>query len=476
MRPFRSVGARLALALLLVVAGVLAIVYLIVVPSYRSALANNELGSLEAQLRTVAIPNFPPEPYLKQAFTETWAPTVNARIVVYDLQNAVPALLEPVADSASETDSSDVENDPIAFDAIQHLTLARGTVSRQGQEYAEVAYPLGASVVLLSASLHDQLQAVTVVRRRVFIAGGLATAFAVLLGYAGASLFARRIRRLELAANRIAAGRFDDAVVDHGSDELGQLARSFERMRLRLASLDRARGEFIANASHELRTPLFSLGGFLELLDDGELDAATRDEFLAQMREQVARLTKLATELLDLSRLDAGRLGVVSEPLDLGELAAEVVAEFGPRAARAGHELALVHDEPVPAFGDAERVLQIGRVLVENGLVHTSAGATVRVSAAVDGGRATLTVANDGPGIPRDAQQQVFERFNRLEGARASGSGLGLAIARELAELMGGRIELDSQNGWTLFTLVLTADRVGDDPAGFPVETAQTAP
>jgi signal transduction histidine kinase len=81
----------------------------------------------------------------------------------------------------------------------------------------------------------------------------------------------------------------------------------------------------------------------------------------------------------------------------------------------------------------------------------------VRISTAVDGGRATLTVADDGPGIPREAWQQVFERFYRLDGTKASGSGLGLAIARDLAALMGGRIELDSQNGWTLFTLVLSA-------------------
>jgi signal transduction histidine kinase len=82
----------------------------------------------------------------------------------------------------------------------------------------------------------------------------------------------------------------------------------------------------------------------------------------------------------------------------------------------------------------------------------------VRISTAVDGGLATLTVANDGPAIPREVQHQVFERFYRLDGTRASGSGLGLAIARELAEVMGGRIELDSQNGWTLFTLVLSAE------------------
>jgi two-component system, OmpR family, sensor kinase len=460
--PLRSVAGRLALGLLFVVAGVLTIVYLIVVPSYRAALESAKLSSLETSMRAVAIPNFPAQLYLQQQFASTYAPRVNARVVVYDLLfGATPAPLEPAADSNLDGFSTDVENDPVAFDAVRRQTLARGTVSRHGQTYAEVAYPLGSAVILLTAPLHDQLQTVAVVRERVFVAGALALAFAVALAYAGARLFARRITRLEAAADGIAAGRFDEAVVDSGSDELGQLARTFERMRLRLADLDRARGEFIANASHELRTPLFSLGGFLELLDDPGLDEATRDEFLGQMREQVARLTKLATDLLDLSRVDAGRLGVAHEPIDLSELAAELAAEIAPRAAAAGRAVALAPEPPVPALADAERVLQIGRILVENALVHTPAGTEVRVSTALDGGRATLTVANDGPEIPAAAQQQIFERFSRLEGTRASGSGLGLAIARELAELMGGRIELDSRNGWTLFTLVLSADGEG---------------
>jgi len=455
VRPFRSVGGRLALALLVVVAGVLTIVYLIVVPSYKTSLENNELNALETVLQARAVPLYPVEPWLKQQFASTMAPRLNARVVVFNLQNETPSLLVPYADSNVEGDSSDVVNDPVAFDAIRLQTLARGTVTRKGQEYAEVAYPIGASVVMLASPLHDQLQVVTVVRKRVIVAGAIATAFAVLLGYAGAGIFARRIRRLEEAAERIAAGDFEAPVVDHGSDELAQLARTFERMRLRLANLDRARGEFIANASHELRTPLFSLGGFLELMEDPDLDEPTREEFLGQMGEQVVRLTKLAIDLLDLSRLDAGRLTVASEPVELSELAEEVTGEF---RGRAGDHVIEVATEPVAAEGDAERVLQIGRILLENALVHTPPGTTVRVSTAVDGGRATLTVANDGPEIPREAQQQIFERFYRLDGTRASGSGLGLAIARELAEVMGGRIELDSQNGWTLFTLVLSAE------------------
>ena len=116
--------------------------------------------------------------------------------------------MQPVADSADELNSSAVENDPVAFQAIERQTLARGTVRRNGQRYAEVAYPIGHSVVLLSASLHDQLRTVSVVQRRVFIAGGVAFGFALLFGYAGAVRLAQRIRRLETAAERIAAGNF----------------------------------------------------------------------------------------------------------------------------------------------------------------------------------------------------------------------------------------------------------------------------
>ena len=458
MNPLGSVAGRLALGLLFVVTGVLGIVYLIVVPSYRASLENTELRRLEAAMQSDAVPNYPLETYLQQPYASSLAQRINARVVVYGLLSNAPVLLEPAADSNLEGSSADAENDPVALAAEQKQALVRGTVSRRGQTYAEVAYPLPGVVVLLASPLREQLQAVSLVQRRVLLAGALALAFAVALTYSGASLFARRIRRLEEAAERIAAGKFDEAVVDSGSDELGQLARTFERMRLRLASLDRARGEFIANASHELRTPLFSLGGFLELLDDPGVDEATREEFLAQMREQVTRLTKLATDLLDLSRVDAGRLGVTQEPFDLSELASELAAEFAPRAAAASRPLEVAPEGPVPALADAERVLQIGRILVENALLHTPDGTAVRVSTSLDGGRAMLTVADEGPGIPSDAARQIFERFYRLDGTRASGSGLGLAIARELAELMGGRIELDAANGWTRFTLVLSAD------------------
>ena len=271
------------------------------------------------------------------------------------------------------------------------------------------------------------------------------------MGYGGAWLFARRLRRLETAAERIAAGQFDEPIRDTGADEVGELARTFDRMREQLALLDHARREFIANASHELRTPLFSLGGFLELMTDEELDPETQREFLATMREQVDRLAKLATELLDLSRADAGQLRVECVPVELDRVAETVAEEFAPVARGGGRLLDVEPNGGSRVLGDEQRVTQIARVLVENALVHTPPGTGVLVRT----GDGTLAVEDEGPGIPPEHAEHIFERFYRVNGQLASGSGLGLAIAQELTRAMGGSLELESSPERTVFTLRL---------------------
>ena len=240
-------------------------------------------------------------------------------------------------------------------------------------------------------------------------------------------------------------------------------------MRVRLAQLDNARKEFVANASHELRTPLFSLGGFLELLADEDLDDETRQEFLATMQGQVERLARLSTNLLDLSRADAGQLTVEEEAVDLGYAARTVVTELEHVAAASEHELVTETAGEIWATGDAERVLQVLRALVVNALLHTPTGTRVVISAGVRDGHAELAVVDDGPGIPREHQEAVFERFYRVEGGMASGSGLGLSIARELARLMNGAVRLESRPGRTTVTLELPASgRPGPSAEPFP--------
>jgi signal transduction histidine kinase len=375
------------------------------------------------------------------------------RLTVLDYLDQTPVYLRVVGDSLQLGQT--LVNDPIAQRAAEHHQIERGVVKRNGTSFGEAAYPWGNRILLVSAPVEDALDTVGLVERRLLLAGLIALAAAALVGFALARIFSRRIRRLERAADRIAGGSFDEPVVDGGADELGELAGAFDDMRKRLAALEHARREFIANASHELRTPIFALGGHIELLTDEEVDDRMRREFLEEMRVQVVRLTKLATDLLDLSRLDAGRLRVELAPVDLGEVAGSLAGEFGGVGRGSDHILLAGGDEPVLARADEERVRQIGRILLENAIVHTPAGTEVHVGA--DGGAETVTlhVEDNGPGIGPEHQAHVFERFYRAEGALAAGSGLGLAIAAELAAVMGGEIDLESRPGRTVFTLRL---------------------
>ncbi len=365
----------------------------------------------------------------------------------------------------SQADSSavggeEIEKDSTARAAAEAVRTVRQRVTHDGREYAEVAVPLySGNVMLLSSSLSDQLATVALVKRRLLYATLVALLIAVVSGFAVAALHARRLGRLQGAADRIAEGAFDEPVVDDGADEVGQLAGSFDRMRIQLAQLDRARKEFVANASHELRTPLFSLAGFLELLADEDLDETTRKEFLATTRTQVDRLTDLATDLLDLSRMDAGRIRIEHEEVSLGEVAAVVIEETRALADTSGHTVRLVADDDVWALADEERVQQIVRSLVGNALVHTPAGTAVELGVERRGARVVVTVRDDGPGIAPEHLDRIFQRFYRVEGGQASGSGLGLAIARELAQRMGGAVTVASRPGATVFTLDLPAEQ-----------------
>ena len=432
-------------------------VYAIVVPSLERNLVGAKVDQLSraAALISSQLPSPTALPLWSDAL-DTLSTSANARVVVYQALSSTPPSLTVFQDS-NRVSSSDVQNDPVARRAFVTGKPATGTVTRNEARSAEAALPLGNGnyVLLLTAPLHDSLGNVHLVQRRVLAAGLLALLAALLLGYGAATVFARRIRRLEQAAERIAGGDFDEPVDVSGSDELAELAVAFERMRVQLAQLDSARRAFIANASHELRTPIFSLAGFLELLSDEDLDEPTRREFLETMRGQVDRLSRLTVDLLDLSRLDAGRLRVERQPVDLARIAQDLAGEFAALAQTSGHPLEAVPEGEALALADQQRALQIGRILIDNALVHTPAGTRVAVRAFTRPDAVVLAVEDEGPGIPAEAAERVFERFYRAEGPRATGSGLGLAISRELAALMGGQIELESRPGLTSFRLVL---------------------
>jgi signal transduction histidine kinase len=450
-----NLALKFGLALFVIVAGALGIVYVAVVPRLESRLVNAKIQELERASPLVVERFRRADPLTGyQPLAADFSSSLNARVVVLEKLSPNSTLIN-IADS-NGLSSPAVGTDPVARQALESGGTATGRIERGGSHRAEVAVPLdSATVVLLSASLKDALANVSLVRRTLLLAGIAALGVSLFVGALAAWSFTRRIRRLEEAAERIAAGDFEQPVVDPVDDEVGELAQAFDSMRLRLAQLEHARREFIANASHELRTPLFSLGGFLELMAHEDLDDRERRDFVEEMAAQVERLTKLATDLLDLSRLDAGQLSVSRTEVDLAAIARTVGEEFRAIAEGSGHALQVRADGPLLAVGDEQRILQIARILVENALRHTPAGSTVVVAADSKDRKAALSVRDNGPGVPERDHQHLFERFYRADGGKASGSGLGLAIARELAVRMEGAIELHSKPGNTVFTLVL---------------------
>jgi two-component system, OmpR family, sensor kinase len=305
------------------------------------------------------------------------------------------------------------------------------------------------------------------VKGQILIGGTIALALALALGLYYARMAASNIASLQDAARKVADGNFETTIPIASAGQLGQLARTFNEMQRRLAELDSARKQFIANASHELRTPIFSLGGFVELLEDEDPSPEERAEFVRTMRQQIERLTKLTVDLLDLSQLDAGAMVMQARSVDLGTVAREVIREFGARAELRGSRLELrTPEQPAIACGDPDRVRQIIRILLDNALTHTPEGTKVTVTTYSVNRRAELTVSDEGSGIPQRAQSRIFERFYTADSA--GGSGLGLAIARELSQRMDGRITISSSRRFTAFTLDLppAPEKTESRPAG----------
>jgi signal transduction histidine kinase len=459
-----SVRNRLALLFFAITLAAVGFIYLYVVPQLNSSLtaekvrrlertAAGQSARLEAAMRSGAS-----QSELRRLVSEIDQRT-GSRVTLLALREG-PAGREPafvVADSELER-TAVLADYPAAAGAALTGPTASAIESVDGERLGETAVALPREgrprwVAVFSTDLADVQDNVALIRRQILIAGAIALLAALCAGWLVARAHARRLRRLEDAAEKVADGDFSTQIPVDSNDEVGQLAITFNEMQKRLERLDSARKEFIANASHELRTPIFSLSGFVELLDDDEPDPEARAEFLRTMRAQVERLTKLTVDLLDLSKLDADALEIRREQVALGEVAQRVAEEFAPVAERHSSPITIEDGGAVAARGDPDRVAQIMRILIDNALTHTPKGTAIKVGAALSNGTARLVVADDGPGIEHRSRDRVFERF--YTGDEVSGSGLGLAIARELAVRMDGTLDLRSRRGRTEFELRL---------------------
>ena len=255
------------------------------------------------------------------------------------------------------------------------------------------------------------------------------------------------IAELTAAARRIEQSRDPSERIPHpeAEDEVAELARTLDAM---LHALDQARGEtegalvrqreFVADASHELRTPLTSVLANLELLEE-ELTGEQREAAASALRSS-RRMRRLVADLLLLARADAGR-EAPHAPVDLSEIVTEAAAELEPVAG--DHELSISAPAGAHVDGARDELHRLVLNLMENALRHTDPGTAVEASVERRNGEIVLSVEDDGPGIPVDLRDKVFERFYRGAGDRSGSSGLGLSIVRAVAESHKGSVRLE---------------------------------
>lgn len=267
---------------------------------------------------------------------------------------------------------------------------------------------------------------------------------ALLIGHS----ITRRVRALEEAAARLAAGELAARAPTDGPREVARLGASFNEMAGNIERLFDARRQLVAWASHDLRTPVAAIRAMLEAIEDG---VATPDDYLESLREQTATLGALIEDLFELAQIDAGALTLELTETPLGELVTSCVQGLEAEARSRDVRLYLAIEEPLPAVHCAPRHVQ--RVLLNlltNALRHTPSDGAVVVSARPVGSDLEVLVEDTGEGLSEQAKARMFDRFWREDPARArpgGRAGLGLAIARGLLEAQGGRLWAENRTG-----------------------------
>jgi signal transduction histidine kinase len=311
----------------------------------------------------------------------------------------------------------------------------------------------------LTAALDDSL-----VTALVFGVIAALVVAAIVAMFVGARLL-RPIDELRAATRRMAAGDFATPVPVPAEIELASLANDVNDLGEHLATIERRRTQLLGEVTHEMRTPITVIRGQTEGLIDGVITPSA--EVFAGLADEASRLQRIVDDLTLLSRADEGTLDIDLTDLDLGSVAAAAAERLRPQFEYAGVDLVVeVGDppDPIPVRGDVDRLTQVLSNLLGNALAHSPTGGTVTVRCGRDHAMAFADVIDDGPGIPADEVDRIFERFYRGSGtgrARA-GRGIGLTIARSLARAHGGDVVVAAAGPGARFRLTVPlSDRAG---------------
>jgi len=304
-------------------------------------------------------------------------------------------------------------------------------------------------VMMLVSSVGGLMQGLSAVQTQMTI---LFVAVALAAGTSGmffSGVFTRPISEMTKVILRMSKGDLGARVEEKGSGEIKQLAVAFNSMSEQLEALNQTRNQFVSNASHELKTPLATMKIMIEsLIYQPDMDAELRTEFLGDVNAEINRLSSIVSDLLVLVKVDSRSSELNKEKLSLAEVVKDAQHRLQPMMAKREQEMQLQLQDSCDMLADKSMMQQIVYNLMDNAVKYTPKQGKITVTLQRVGKEAVLTVADNGPGIPRESQPHIFERFYRVDKARgreSGGTGLGLSIVQQYVNLHDGKIRVQSE-------------------------------
>ncbi len=306
-------------------------------------------------------------------------------------------------------------------------------------------------VLLYSSPIQDMMQRVFMLQDQMMLYFLVAAVAAMIIALVFSRIITRPIVSLTKSIQRMARGDFSGRVPEKGSGELRRLSETFNSMSEKLEMLDQSRNQFVSNASHELKTPLATMKILLEsIIYQPEMDNDMRTEFLTDINKEIDRLNSIIGDLLTLVSMDAKTMRLNRTSFSLAQLVTDNAHRLELVIKQRKQELKLQLSDRCDMYADSAKLTQVVYNLMENASKYTQEGGVIRVRLIRSGRDAILTVSDNGPGIPKEDQAHIFDRFYRVDKARSrdtGGTGLGLSIVHQMVLMHGGTVSVDSDEG-----------------------------
>ena len=279
----------------------------------------------------------------------------------------------------------------------------------------------------------------------------LALVVSFLMVYYLSYRFTRPLKEMSQAVRHYAEGDFSFKVNVRGNDEVSELAQAFNSMAMSLSSQESSRRSFVANVSHELKTPMTSIGGFIDGILDGTIGDDKRDYYLRLVSDEVKRLSRLVTGMLNMSKIEAGEMQINLKSFDLSADIFKTLLSFERKINEKQIEIiGLDAMQSITLNADEDMIMQVIYNLIDNAVKFTPQGGYIFIKDYKDSEKTFVSIRNSGDGIEKDELPKIFERFYKVDRSRSydvKGAGLGLFLCKSIIELHGGEIRVDSKVG-----------------------------